>query len=143
MNTGPVIIIDDDEDDKELLEEILRELKLKNPIIWFTKTSEAFEYLISSPLQPFIIFSDVNLPGESGVAFKKTIDDDPALKKKSIPFVFFSTAADPITVNEVYGQMTVQGYFKKPNSYSQCKKIIKLIVDYWGVCKHPNSTNSE
>jgi response regulator RpfG family c-di-GMP phosphodiesterase len=143
MTAGPVIIIDDDEDDKEMMEEILRELNLINPIVWFTKTKDAFEYLITSPLQPFIIFSDINLPGESGVNFKKLIDDDPPLKKKSIPFVFFSTAADPITVNEVYGQMTVQGYFQKPNTYSEMKKILKLIVAYWTDCKHPNSSNSQ
>ena len=139
MSPGPVIIIDDDEDDKEMLEEIITELEIPNQILWFTKTDDAFEYLITTSTQPFIIFSDINLPGDSGLNFKKLIDDDPALKKKSIPFVFFSTAADPITVNEVYSKMTVQGYFQKPNSYNETKEIVRLIIEYWRVCKHPNS----
>lgn len=140
MNNGPIIIIDDDEDDKEILEEILRELEVQNEIVWFAKSNDAFQFLLSGNNQPFIIFSDINLPGESGVEFKKLVDEDPELKKKSIPFVFFSTAADIATVNDVYSKMTVQGYFQKPNRYAETKNVIRLIVDYWRVCKHPNSS---
>jgi hypothetical protein len=35
--------------------------------------------------------------------------------------------------------MMVQGYFEKPQSLSEIKETIKLIIDYWKLCKHPNS----
>src|ERR1043165_7529210 len=118
MKSGPIILIDDDEDDKDIFLEILRELQIPNPVIWFQKCDEAFTYLIETTEQPFIIFCDLNLPGLSGIECKRRIDKDINLRKKSIPFVFFSTTTDQRTVNEAYTEMTVQGFFQKPSSYN-------------------------
>jgi len=139
MNTpGPIIIVEDDADDEAIFTEILSELNLPHKTIWFGNSGEAFNYLKTTSEQPFIIFSDVNLPGENGVEFKRRIDQDKQLREKSIPFVFYSTAVDQRIVNEVYTKMTVQGFFQKGNSYEEIKNHIKLIFDYWTVCSHPN-----
>lgn len=139
MKSGPIILIEDDTDDKEVLESIFKELKVLNKLIWFSKSGEAFSYLKSTSDQPFIIFCDVNLPMEDGVSFKRRIDADAHLREKSIPFVFYSTSVDQQTVNEAYTKMTVQGFFQKGSSFEEIKKAIKLIVDYWMLCRHPNS----
>ena len=86
-----------------------------------------------------IFFCDVNLPGLSGIECKRQMDDDKALRKKSIPFVFHSTSINQKTVDEAYTKMTVQGFFQKKSSYNELKETIKLIVAYWEECKHPNS----
>lgn len=137
--SGPIIILEDDSDDQGILEDVLRDLNVKNKLVWFTIADEAFRYLKSTPEQPFIIFSDVNLPGQNGIEFKKKIDNDHQLRKKSIPFVFYSTSVDQGIVNEAYTKMTVQGFFQKKHLYDEIKKHIKLIIEYWQVCKHPNS----
>jgi CheY-like chemotaxis protein len=139
MKSGPVILIEDDEDDKEVFQDILTELGIKNPIIWFQNCEEAFSFLQTTSEQPFIIFCDLNIPGLSGIDCKRKIDDDKELRKKSIPFVFLSTTVDQRTVNDAYTQMIVQGFFKKKNTFSELKGTIKLIVDYWEECKHPNT----
>ena len=61
------------------------------------------------------------------------------LRKKSIPFVFFSTAANKQEIERAY-EMMVQGYFKKKNSMDGIKSTLKIIMDYWTLCKHPNNT---
>jgi CheY-like chemotaxis protein len=139
MQPGPVITVDDDDDDREIVKEVLKELNISNPTIFFTRCNEAFIYLKSNNTQPFIIFCDVNLPEQSGIEFKRQIDADKELRKKSIPFIFLSTSADKKYVNEVYTQMTVQGYFQKANRYSETRDIVRLILEYWKVCKHPNT----
>jgi len=139
MKSGPIILIEDDEDDKGIFLDILKELQVPNPVIWFQNCDDAFTYLKETTEQPFVIFCDLNLPGLPGLEYKRKIDEDKALRKKSIPFVFCSTTADQHTVNKAYTQMTVQGFFQKPNSYSEHKKMIKLIMDYWDLCRHPNS----
>jgi CheY-like chemotaxis protein len=139
MKSGPIILIDDDADDKDVFVDILKELQVPNPVLWFQNCDDAFTYLIETTEQPFIIFCDLNLPGLPGLECKRKIDDDKELRKKSIPFVFCSTTADQKTVNEAYTQMTVQGFFQKSNSYTDHKNMIRLIVDYWDHCKHPNS----
>ena len=139
MKTGPIILIDDDGDDKDVFHDILKDLKVSNPLIWFKNCDDAFSYLKTTSEQPFIIFCDLNLPGLPGIECKRQIDDDKELRKKSIPFVFCSTTADQKTVNEAYTKMTVQGFFQKKNTYSELRETIKVIVDYWEECKHPNS----
>jgi CheY-like chemotaxis protein len=136
---GPIVIIEDDSDDREVFEEILKELNVPNKTIWFTKCDDAFNYLKTTTDQPFLIFSDVNLPIQNGIEFKRQLDNDEQLRKKSIPFVFYSTSVAQKLVNEAYTKMTVQGFFQKANSYEEIRDNIKLILDYWSVCKHPNT----
>ena len=139
MKSGPIILVEDDADDEDIFEEVLKELKVYNKIVWFTNGKDTIEYLKTTSEQPFIIFSDINLPGLSGIEMKKRIDADKELRRKSIPFVFYSTAADQEMINEAYTKMTVQGFFKKGNSYEETKKMLRAILDYWKFCKHPNT----
>lgn len=139
MKSGPIILVEDDADDKELMEEAIKDLQIRNQLIWFKNCDKAWDYLKTTSDQPFIIFSDVNLPGQSGIDFKKQIDSDEQLRRKSIPFVFYSTAVNQHIVNEAYTQMTVQGFFQKSNGYDEMKYNLRLILDYWRACKHPNT----
>lgn len=139
MKSGPIIVIEDDEEDRDIFEDILKSLKVKNKLLWYKRCDPAFSYLKTTSEQPFIIFCDVNIPGQNGIEFKRQIDQDPQLRKKSIPFVFYSTSVNQKTINEAYTQMTVQGFFLKKNTYEGNKNSIKLILDYWEDCKHPNT----
>jgi len=143
MKSGPIVLIEDDEDDKMIIEDVLEELSVTNKLLWFDKAKDAFQYLLTTDEQPFIILSDVNLPGRTGVELKSQIDSNNELRRKSIPFIFYSTTIDQETVNTVYIEMTVQGYFQKKHQYHQVKDTIKLIIDYWKLCQHPNSESEE
>ncbi|HEX5651451.1 MAG TPA: response regulator [Chitinophagaceae bacterium] len=138
MKTGPIIIIEDDKEDREIFKDIMEELEVRNELIWFHNSQEALTFFKTTDLKPFIIFCDVNLGGTSGIAIKSQIDADPQLRKKSIPFIFYSTSADQQSVNKAYTEMTVQGYFLKNNSYQEIRDTVKIILDYWKVCRHPN-----
>src|SRR4051812_42408906 len=106
--SGPIILVDDDVEDEELIREVLHEMGIKNKLIHFDKCVTAFEYLKSTLDGPFIILSDINLPVQSGIEFKRQIDADPQLRAKSIPFVFLSTSIDKKAVDVAYKEMTVQ-----------------------------------
>lgn len=136
---GPIILVEDDEDDKIMFEDILKELNVSNQLIWFSHAQEAHEYLKLTKEQPFLIFSDVNLPKQSGLELKKEIDSDIQLRRKSIPFIFYSTSVDQTFVNEAYINMTVQGFFQKPNKVSDMRHLLGNIIEYWKHCKHPNT----
>ncbi len=135
---GPIILIEDDKDDKEMFEKILAELGASNKTVWFRNCEDAFNFLKTTTEKPFLILSDINLPKLSGIECKRQMDADPELRKKSIPFVFFSTSSNESLVEEAYTKMTVQGFFQKADSYDRLKSDIKLIMDYWSICKHPN-----
>ncbi|MEH6681808.1 MAG: response regulator [Sediminicola sp.] len=136
---GVIVAIEDDIDDQEILESIVRELQVNNPIKWFPDTKSAFTYLLTTQDDIFLIFCDINLPGKNGLQFKKEIDANKELRKKSIPFVFLSTFAYQSDVAEAYTEMTVQGFFKKGTNYQEMKAMIATIFEYWKMSQHPNT----
>jgi CheY-like chemotaxis protein len=135
---GPIIIIEDDSDDREFYESTLKDLEVENEIIFFDDAEDAYKFLEQTSKKPFIILSDINLPGMSGIEFKKKIQSDHYLRSKSIPFVFLTTSSNQATVATAY-LMMVQGYFIKPNSVTELAAMLKQIIEYWKICKHPNS----
>lgn len=137
--TGEILIVEDDSDDRRFLTSILDDLQIKNTLVWFDNTDAALEYLRSTSKSIFVIFSEINVPGKDGLEFKRSIDSDPKLRKKSIPFMFYATTANQREVNEAYTQMTVQGFFKKGSDYEETKNMVKTIFDYWRITKHPNT----
>lgn len=139
MKPEPIILVEDDIDDKEILEMVLKDLNITNQLIWFANSHDAFEHMKATTEQPFLILSDVNLPGMSGTEFKKKIDAHPELHRKCIPFVLYSTSVDKKTVEDAYTKMTVQGFFKKNSGYEEIKNTIRIIYEYWSICRHPNS----
>ena len=137
--SGPIILIEDDEDDIELFKEAMRENEISNSLVIFPSGPDALAYLTSTTDQPFLIICDVNLPRQNGIEFKTAIDSNPVLRKKSIPFIFYSTYVAQYAVNEAFSNLTVQGFFQKNDSYSEFKKIMRIIVEYWSLCRHPNN----
>lgn len=134
---GPILIIEDDQDDQEILQEAFTELGVRNKLLFFDRTKQAFDFLKATSEKPFLILSDVNLPQQTGVEFKREVDSDPQLRKKSIPFVFFSTSIEKHAVDTAYKELTIQGFFQKSNNYQELKNVLSLIVEYWKVCQHP------
>ena len=135
--TAPIIVVEDDEHDVIFLKDILQQLKVTNQLIWFTNSSEALSYLRKTTEKPFFILSDVNLPIQNGIEFKRQIDTDPDLRKRSIPFIFYSTSVAQAYVNETYSQMCIQGFFQKGNDFKEIQDTIQTIISYWSLSKHP------
>ena len=133
------IIIEDDVDDKEIFREIIKELGYLDEIKWFVTTDKAIDYLKNNDEDIFLICCDINLPGKNGLQLKMEMDSDPQLRKKSIPFIFLSTNASQRDVNDAFTKMTVQGFFKKENSYARMKEILKTVLEYWSISKHPHT----
>ena len=136
---GPIIIIEDDMDDRITLEEALREANVSNELMFFDNGPDTFNFLKTTTQQPFLIFCDVNLPRQNGIEFKRELDEDPYMRAKAIPFIFYTTFVSQYAVNEAYKTMTVQGFFQKNNTHKELKDVIRVIIDYWRICKQPQS----
>ncbi len=135
---GPIIIIEDDEDDQELLKQVFKNLNVQNELIFFFDGHKALAFL-SEPLTiPFIILSDINMPRLSGFELRDKLKNDSDLSIKCIPYLFFSTALDQKSVVEAYSK-SVQGFFLKEDSYDELAKTISVIVEYWKRCAAPNN----
>jgi len=135
--TGPIIVIEDDIDDQEILVEIFNDLGYVNKIIYFSDGNDALDFLNKSDVLPFLILSDINMPRINGFELRNKIFTNEQLQTKCIPYLFFSTSATKKAVIDAYA-LSVQGFFIKPVSVKELENTIRKIVEYWQECIAPS-----
>lgn len=140
--TNPIIIIEDDPDDQELLKEVFKKLNYPNKLIFFFDGETALDFLNKKEVTPFLILSDINLPKLTGFALREKLKTDAELTIKCIPYLFFSTAISQKAVIDAYS-MSVQGFFVKESSMAEMEKTITAIMEYWIRCAAPNNFNDQ
>lgn len=134
---GPIIIIEDDADDREIFQDVFNALPYKNEVIFFEEGYAALAYLTETEIEPFIIFSDINMPKLNGIELREKVEQNEDLRVKSIPFLFFSTNAEQQHVIDAYSK-SVQRFFIKPSAFEEIKETIETIMKYWLKCVSPN-----
>lgn len=134
---GPIVIIEDDLDDHLILKRIFKELKYPNKVIFFIDGEEALKFLTTTDIEPFIIFSDINMPKLNGMELREKVRQNEELRIKSIPYLFFSTCSEQKHIVDAYSK-SVQGFFVKPSCISDLKETLSVILQYWSKCLSPN-----
>ncbi|AWH86982.1 response regulator [Flavobacterium album] len=127
-----ILVIEDDEDDRDILREIFRDLGYKNKIVFFSDSTEALDYIRRPEIEPFIIISDINMPKLGGFELRNIILNEEILLDKDIPYIFISNAQDEHSLKQA-NKLSIQGYIHKGNDYNKYKEKIKNLVDYWKV----------
>lgn len=134
---GPIIVIEDDVDDQELLRMVFKKLAYSNEIIFFNDGDDALVYLENMNIKPFLILSDINMPRLNGMELREKIYNNERMNLRCIPYLFFTTAAEQPMVLKAYSK-SVQGFFVKPAEYTEIEKTISLIMQYWKKCHSPD-----
>lgn len=134
---GPILIIEDDPDDQEILTEVFQKLNYVNEVVFFIDGEKALEYINKDDVLPFLILSDINMPRLNGMELKKRIHTEAQLQIKCIPYLFFTTSASKKAVIDAYS-MSAQGFFIKDTSIVELEKTLHVIIEYWQRCYSPN-----
>ena len=134
---GPIIVIEDDADDQEVLVEIFQRLGYLNKVFYFMDGNKALEFLNSTEVMPFLILSDINMPKIDGFELRNKVFTNAELHTKCIPYLFFTTSATKKTVMDAYA-LSVQGFFIKPGTMQGLENSIRKIVEYWKECIAPS-----
>jgi len=119
------------------MEEIYKDLGFENELIFCTDGEKALDYLIKTPIEPFIILSDINMPKLNGMELREQVHNNEDLRVKCIPYLFFTTAANQQHVIDAYSK-SIQGFFVKPHSVEKLTSTIRKIIEYWQECESPN-----
>lgn len=135
--SGPIVVIEDDLEDQEMFSDVFTEIAVQNKILYFNDGEAAYNFLTESGDQPFLILSDINMPKLNGFELREKIHNNEQLRLKCIPFLFFTTSAEQKAVVNAYSK-SVQGFFVKPDNYTNLKRVINNIVEYWKDCHSPN-----
>jgi len=136
MNNKPIIIIDDDNEDLDLVKQALLDLKVENEIIVFNDGFKFIDFIRTTRNRAFFTLCDVNMSRINGLELKKLIYDDEQLRLKCVPFIFMSTSGASSAVMRAYSY-GVQGYFVKPSNFDELKVLLDSIIKYWTSSQHP------
>src|SRR5688500_1655787 len=137
QKSGPIVVIEDDLDDQEILSEIFKKLAYPNEIKFFEDGYKALDFINDTNVQPFLILSDINMPKLNGFELRRKIHNNEELRIRCIPYLFFTSGADRQAVADAYS-MSAQGFFIKPAKMDELENTIRKIIEYWLECYAPN-----
>lgn len=129
---GDIVFIDDDPDDILIYESMFNELAYSNKVVFFTNAKDAYEYFTQPGSNPFVIFSDVNMPGVNGLELRKQVYENTEIRTKCFPYIFITTGISDRDMKRAL-DMSIQGYFLKEMDYDKQKENLKKIIEYWKI----------
>jgi len=125
-STLKILLADDDEDDRTFFSEAIAELKMTNQLTLFNDGKDLMEYMNNPDSDlPHILFLDLNMPYKNGLDCLKEIRASQRFKNVSV--AIYSTSSSEKDIENTF----VEGaniYIKKPNDFSELKKVIKEVV---------------
>ncbi len=123
-----VLLIDDDEDDFDLFNNVLREVAPDHKAILLTKVDDLQGYFGSHPRDiPCLVVTDLNLPPSDGFEVITLIKGDP--KYSLIPVVVYSNSVNPKDIVRA-GEVGATAYVHKATSITQIYEDVKKMMKY-------------
>jgi CheY-like chemotaxis protein len=118
-----VLIVDDDEDDRDLFCIAVHELEPKINCILARNGEEALQGLqLEKFPKPDLIFLDLNMPRLNGIQFLRELKKDRQLQL--IPIVIYTASLQEKDLDEAK-ELGAEHFFAKPSSFKGLCKIIK------------------
>lgn len=131
-----ILVAEDDEDDRFLMQEALEENRLANDLHFVEDGEELMDYLLhqgqysdpeSSP-RPSLILLDLNMPRKDGREALQEIKANPDLRQ--IPIVVLTTSKAEEDILRTY-DLGVSSFIGKPVVFESMVKIMKMLGTYW------------
>lgn len=140
---SPVLLVDDDDDDRFLVRQAWNAAGVKNPLREAANGLTAVAYLSGArefsdrsrfPV-PALILLDVMMPGMTGFSVLDYIRRDPATALTPVIMLTASTA--PQDVEEAY-RRGANSFVIKPSSFAELVDAVRALDRYWlGVNEYP------
>lgn len=121
-----ILWADNDPDDLDLFEEIIKEFRAHTRTLMYSDGSEILEHLkASDPADyPCLIVLDMNMPVMDGRRTLTHLKSDDSFK--NIPTVVFTTSSNP--ADHAYCMYKGAEMITKPPSYDRLKEVIRRFV---------------
>lgn len=132
----PILIADDDQDDRDMIKDALRESRLLNELHFVKDGEELMEYLrhhgkfsddSKFPL-PGLILLDLNMPRKDGREALAEIKKDAQLRH--IPVVVLTTSKAEEDIYRTY-DLGVNSFITKPVTFDALVKVMMDLGRYW------------
>ena len=132
----PILMAEDDEDDRLLAQDAFDESRLANPLFFVNDGEELLDYLyhrgryVAAELFPLpgLILLDLNMPKKDGREALQDIKADPRLRQ--IPIIVLTTSHEEEDIIRSYS-LGVSSFISKPVTFKQLVEVIQCIGHYW------------
>ena len=137
----PILLVEDNPKDVELIFAALRKSNLANEVVVARDGAEALDYLYRrgkfqsrNADLPIVIFLDLKMPKVDGLEVLKQMKSDAALKV--VPVVMLTSSREEADLVKSY-ELGVNAYVVKPVGFQQFVDAIKQTGMFWAVINEP------
>ena len=125
-----ILLVDDDEEDRMLIEEAFTEIGAANTVHFEANGEDAIAYLNSlSDGLPCLVVLDLNMPKMNGTQTLRYLKNDDRYKNLSV--IIYSTSINPLE-REACLQLGAHSYVIKPTLYKESIDTASMFHD---LCK--------
>ena len=135
-NIRPILLVEDDGNDAELVQIAFKKSNLANPVIVARDGVEALKILRQGRRQangarsPVVVLLDFKMPKMNGLEVLQQIKGDDQLKH--IPVVMMTSSCAEPDLQRAY-ELGVNAYVVKPVEFGAFVEAVKLIGKFWAV----------
>ena len=131
-----ILIAEDDEEDRMLASDALKESRLANQVTFVEDGEELTDYLFNRGNYedkkkypaPGLVLLDLNMPRKDGREALQEIKREPSLKR--IPIIVLTTSRAEEDILRSY-DLGVNSFITKPVTFESLVEIMKVIGQYW------------
>lgn len=133
---GPVLLVEDSENDVLLTQRALRARKTPVPLVVVRDGSSAIDFLEGTgdfagrdPAEtPRLILLDLTLPRVDGLSLLRHLRS--VSRTRTVPVVVLTTSGEPTDVRRSY-ELGANSFVRKPTEFDQFTRLIDSICGYW------------
>ena len=134
--TVPILMAEDDPEDRLLARKALQKARLRNNLYFVEDGEELLDFLRhrgkysdpeSSP-RPGIILLDLNLPRMDGRQALEELKADPELRR--IPVIILTTSDAEEDILKSY-DLGASSYIQKPVTFEALIEVMRSVTNYW------------
>lgn len=120
-----ILLIDDDEDDREIFVEVVSDLDGSAVLTTAINGADGFAKIAATDQLPNIIFLDLNMPVMNGTEFLRKIKAEEKLR--NIPVVILTTSSDEWVVREARA-LGAGAVISKPTRFKDWRTALRDFV---------------
>ena len=138
MNDKPILLIEDNPDDRDLTIRAFKKNNVLNPIVVAMDGDEALTMLLgdhhSDQDSPALILLDLKLPKVDGLEVLRRIRADQ--RTRVLPVVVLTSSKEDEDLRRAY-DLGANGYVRKPIAFTEFTEAVHTLGLYWLLLNQP------
>ena len=136
MNDKPILLVEDNPDDRDLTIRALKKNNVLNPVVVASNGAEALTILLGDhgDQAPALILLDLKLPKVDGLEVLRRIRADQ--RTRVVPVVVLTSSKEEEDLATAY-DLGANGYVRKPVTFSEFTEAIRTLGLFWLLLNQP------